>query len=136
MYTGLLSPWMSLGWRQANEVSVSIWRQQHCFQPSRPGEKGKHTGKWIVNMADIPLNDHRIQAAAVREAGIAAAWVGPKFWAGHYRHQARTLDASVGETWLSLADVARTLQALRTSWLCVTGRPCLGLWFRPALPFK
>ena len=62
-------------------------------------------------MTDISLNDHQVQAAALRKVGIAAARAGPKARARRYLHQSIALDAGAEETWLWLARVATTPQA-------------------------
>ena len=62
-------------------------------------------------MVDILPSDHRIRAAALRAAGIAATRVGRRVRARRYLHQSISLDAGVGEAWFCLARLATTPQA-------------------------
>ncbi|UCC64119.1 MAG: L,D-transpeptidase [Anaerolineae bacterium] len=61
-------------------------------------------------MADVSPHDRHAQAAALRNAGIAAAQAGQKAQARRYLRQSIALDDDVEETWLWLAGVATTPQ--------------------------
>lgn len=61
-------------------------------------------------MANVSPRDRRVQAAALREAGITAARAGQKARAQRYLRRSIALDDGVEETWLWLAGVAATPQ--------------------------
>ncbi len=57
-------------------------------------------------MADTALTDVRLQAAALRDMGIAAARAGQRTRAQRYLHRSIALEADEEEPWLWLADLA------------------------------